>query len=309
MPTTEALEFRAGIRHTVVIFLVSRLLEVGYTRIVSYKLWYYYTYLVIGLALLGIGSGGVFVVDVQAGCARRRPSASSRSASISARSASRRLPRRSRGSRSTPSRSGTTAPRRRSRTSAILGVICFVLFATFIALGVIVVELLGRAPATASAASTSPTSSAPGSAACSPIPLITRLGPPDVIMLVGARLRGRRRCVALPRPSVCCSASAPRSPSCSSSSSRRAASLPDVRTEDTKVGAPGTRCSPTGARCSASTSSFGRRTTPNRLLAHDGTFGSGDPRVRRRPGVARRASTPTRARSRSTCSARRPSAS
>src|SRR3954469_12331163 len=37
------------------------LLEVGYTRIVSYKLWYYYTYLVIGLALLGIGSGSVFV--------------------------------------------------------------------------------------------------------------------------------------------------------------------------------------------------------------------------------------------------------
>ena len=34
----------------------------GYTRIVSYKLWYYYTYLVIGLALLGIGSGGIFVV-------------------------------------------------------------------------------------------------------------------------------------------------------------------------------------------------------------------------------------------------------
>ena len=51
-------------RHLAAIFLVSLaglLLEVGYTRIVSYKLWYYYTYLVIGLALLGIGSGGVFV--------------------------------------------------------------------------------------------------------------------------------------------------------------------------------------------------------------------------------------------------------
>jgi len=46
------------------IFLVSLaglLLEVGYTRIISFKLWYYYTYLVIGLALLGIGSGSVFV--------------------------------------------------------------------------------------------------------------------------------------------------------------------------------------------------------------------------------------------------------
>src|ERR1700736_5116391 len=37
------------------------LLEISYTRVVSYKLFYYYTYLVIGLALLGIGSGGVFV--------------------------------------------------------------------------------------------------------------------------------------------------------------------------------------------------------------------------------------------------------
>jgi len=43
------------------ISLAGLLLEVGYTRIVSYKLWYYYTYLVIGLALLGIGSGGVLV--------------------------------------------------------------------------------------------------------------------------------------------------------------------------------------------------------------------------------------------------------
>jgi hypothetical protein len=44
------------------IFLVSfaaLLLEVSYTRVVSFKLFYYYTYLVIGLALLGIGSGSV----------------------------------------------------------------------------------------------------------------------------------------------------------------------------------------------------------------------------------------------------------
>ena len=37
------------------------LIEISYTRIVSYKLFYYYVYLVIGLALLGIGSGGVLV--------------------------------------------------------------------------------------------------------------------------------------------------------------------------------------------------------------------------------------------------------
>jgi spermidine synthase len=37
------------------------LLEIAYTRIISFKLFYYYTYLVIGLALLGIGTGGVLV--------------------------------------------------------------------------------------------------------------------------------------------------------------------------------------------------------------------------------------------------------
>jgi hypothetical protein len=46
------------------IFLVSFaaiLIEICYTRVISFKLFYYYTYLVIGLALLGIGAGGVMV--------------------------------------------------------------------------------------------------------------------------------------------------------------------------------------------------------------------------------------------------------
>ena len=37
------------------------LIEISYTRVVSFKLYYYYTYLVIGLALFGIGAGGVLV--------------------------------------------------------------------------------------------------------------------------------------------------------------------------------------------------------------------------------------------------------
>jgi len=37
------------------------LIEISYTRIVSYKLFYYYTYLVIGLALLGLGCGGILL--------------------------------------------------------------------------------------------------------------------------------------------------------------------------------------------------------------------------------------------------------
>jgi len=53
-----------GRTYYVEIFLIglaSLLLEIAYTRVISFKLFYYYTYLVIGLALLGIGSGAVFV--------------------------------------------------------------------------------------------------------------------------------------------------------------------------------------------------------------------------------------------------------
>src|SRR5690606_39934732 len=54
----------SGRGYHVEIFLIcaaSLLLEISYTRIVSFKLFYYYTYLVIGLALLGIGTGSVVV--------------------------------------------------------------------------------------------------------------------------------------------------------------------------------------------------------------------------------------------------------
>jgi hypothetical protein len=54
----------APVRRHAEILLVSfatLLIEICYTRVVSYKLFYYYTYLVIGLALLGIGTGGVMV--------------------------------------------------------------------------------------------------------------------------------------------------------------------------------------------------------------------------------------------------------
>jgi spermine/spermidine synthase len=49
------------------IFLISLamiLFEISYTRIFSFKLYYYFTYPIIGIALLGIGSGGVFLAII-----------------------------------------------------------------------------------------------------------------------------------------------------------------------------------------------------------------------------------------------------
>ena len=39
-----------------VIGVASLTLEIAYTRVISFKLFYYYTYFVIGLALLGLGA-------------------------------------------------------------------------------------------------------------------------------------------------------------------------------------------------------------------------------------------------------------
>jgi hypothetical protein len=52
---------RAPYLETFLISLAVILLEVNYTRVFSYKLVYYFSYLVIGLSLLGLGSGGVLV--------------------------------------------------------------------------------------------------------------------------------------------------------------------------------------------------------------------------------------------------------
>lgn len=41
--------------------LAAIILEISYTRIFSFKCYYYFTYLVIGLSLLGLGTGGVLV--------------------------------------------------------------------------------------------------------------------------------------------------------------------------------------------------------------------------------------------------------
>ncbi|MGH9270632.1 MAG: hypothetical protein ACRDZ2_05100, partial [Ilumatobacteraceae bacterium] len=54
---------RSGIRllTAFVIGLVTLTLEIAYTRVISFKLFYYYTYFVIGLALLGLGASSAVV--------------------------------------------------------------------------------------------------------------------------------------------------------------------------------------------------------------------------------------------------------
>lgn len=60
-PASDASTRRGYVIEILLISFAGLLLEISYTRVISFKLFYYYTYLVIGLALLGIGTGGVLV--------------------------------------------------------------------------------------------------------------------------------------------------------------------------------------------------------------------------------------------------------
>lgn len=168
--------------------LAGLLLEVAYTRVVSYKLWYYYTYLVIGLALLGLGTGATAVV-----LSKRLRSATTSSIMVvfgligslglligyvvvavmpidtvalwdygSAES---------------------------FRNFGALTVICFALFASFMPIGVIVSSLLSRARADVGRLYFADLIGA-GLGCLVVVALISRMGPPAVIMLAAVVLAG-----------------------------------------------------------------------------------------------------------------------
>ena len=187
MQTTEAAPTALRARHTVVIFLVSLaglLLEVGYTRVISYKLWYYYTYLVLGLALLGIGSGGIFVVIWP----RVRRAATDRVVAIcsvisavlivAGYFAVARLPIDT--VEIWDYGSGASY-----KALAKLALICFILFASFVPLGIIVSTILGRGGERVGRLYFADLIGA-GLGCALAIPLITWLSPPQVIVFAAA---------------------------------------------------------------------------------------------------------------------------
>lgn len=171
-------------RQLVVIFLAclaGLLLEVGYTRIISYKLWYYYTYLVIGLALLGIGSGSVFVTM----SARLRAATTERIMSICGFVGGVSV---ALGYLLIANLSIDTVKiwdygsRASFENLARLGVISFVLFASFVPLGILISTILGRAHERVGALYFADLVGA-GMGCLVAIPLISAFGPPTVVMI------------------------------------------------------------------------------------------------------------------------------
>ncbi len=179
------------------------LLEISYTRITSFKLFYYYTYLVIGLALLGIGSGGVLV----AVSGRLRRAATDRIVSWSLLL----------GAASVAVGYIVVAYVSVDETAlwhygtagsvenlALLLVICFTLAVTFVAIGVIIATLFGRRPEGVGALYFADLVGA-GAACAVVVSLISFIGPPATIFLAALvmalaalRIELRRRSIAVP---------------------------------------------------------------------------------------------------------------
>jgi len=276
MAEVQAVGSRA--RQTVAIFLVSLaglLLEVGYTRIVSYKLWYYYTYLVIGLALLGIGSGGIFVVLFK----RLRATATERLIAICSIYGAISIVAGYFVISQIPVDTlsiwdyGTGAS---FKNFAMLGIICFAIFASFIALGIIISVILGRAPEGGIGKLYFADLIGAGLGCLAAIPLITWLGPPDVIMLSALIFAGVGL-LALPRKlSVLMGVGA--AVGIVLVLILTVFSLPDVRTEDTKAGPENAAYSDWGPVFRVDVLFVpppeDRPDHRNALLLHDGTFGS-----------------------------------
>jgi hypothetical protein len=261
-----------------VVSLAGLLLEVAYTRIISYKLWYYYTYLVIGLALLGIGSGATVVVlskSIRAAGTRKVLSLASLWGAVSivvGYLVVSQVPINTLALWSY----GTGAS---FRSLATLLVICFALFATFIAIGVMIAVLLGRGGDDIGRLYFADLLGA-GIAALVVVFLITWIGPPSVVAISAAALAalaawvtpGTRRvqrgvalglAVLLAVPAFL------------------PALVPDIRPEDTKIQAGPTRVfSSWGPVFRVDVDEIAptedRRTNEDiKILTHDGTPGSG----------------------------------
>jgi MFS family permease len=179
------------------------LLEISYTRITSFKLFYYYTYLVIGLALLGIGAGGVLVAISP----RLRRAATERIVSWSLLL----------GAASVAVGYIVVAYTSLDDTAiwhygtvgsvknlALLLVICLMLAVSFVSIGVIIATLFGRRPERVGALYFADLVGA-GVACAVVVSLVGSIGPPAtiflaglVLALAGLRIELRRRSVVVP---------------------------------------------------------------------------------------------------------------
>ncbi|MCZ7629551.1 MAG: hypothetical protein M5U19_11080 [Microthrixaceae bacterium] len=251
--------------------LAGLLLEVAYTRVVSYKLWYYYTYLVIGLALLGLGSGATAVV-----LSRRLRATSTRSVvslfgivgavglvlgyGIVALMPIDTVALWDYGSKAS------------LKNFAALSVICLALFLSFLPIGVIVSTLLGRARSEVNRLYFADLIGA-GLGCLVVVALISRMGPPSVVMGSAAILAGTALASTRTTPGAIRTAAAVLTIGMLVLTVLGESALPEIRTESSKITADGTGLSGWGPVFRVDANEH--PTVPGgKALIHDGTWGS-----------------------------------
>jgi hypothetical protein len=258
------------------------MLEVSYTRIVSFKLFYFYVFLVIGLALLGIGSGGIAVAiwePLKRATTERIVAVCCIWGAVSITIGYVVIAR-------LPINTFDIWAYGTSRSFlnvGVLAVLCLALFATFISIGIIIATLLGRAREQIGRLYMADLVGA-GAGAFFAIPFITWLSPPAVVML-SALILVVTGLLSLPRKPA---AQQVRSPLFAVGSVTAGflavvvafnGVLPDVRPEDNKIASPdGAIHSEWGpvfrVDVGAEVTDPMRPDVEVNMLAHDGTFGS-----------------------------------
>lgn len=254
----------------VAVSLAGLLLEVAYTRILSYKLADHYPHLVLGVALLGTGSAAVLVASwprVRRAAVDRVVAASAiagAAATVAGYVVVARLPVDTLAIWDYGTRASLSGLVR-------LGTLCSVLFASFLAVGLVVATLVCRTGEGVGRLYFADLAGA-GLGGAIALPLIARAGPPAVVCLaalvlaalgVGA-LRDRRSPLGVLGVVVVAAASV---------TVAFDGARPDVRPERTKIArGPGTVFSEWGPVVRVDAAQLDPDTV---LLAHDGTPGSG----------------------------------
>jgi hypothetical protein len=253
------------------IFLIcfaSLLLEISYTRVVSFKLFYYYTYLVIGLALLGIGTGSV-VTSISGRVKRARTDSIlvlgclvGAVSVIAGYLVVARIP----VSSLAIWEYGTLTS---VKNLAMLVIICLALFASFVWVGVMISTLFGRKTEGIGKLYFADLFGA-GLACVVVVSLISTIGPPRTIALAGAVLAGVGVLVAVRARSL---VSVPVGAALAAGLAvcvLGAGMLPDVRPDDDKGKVEEAEFSQWSPIFRVDTANF-----PNGLLLlHDGLLGS-----------------------------------
>ncbi len=248
------------------------LLEIAYTRIISFKLYYYFTYLVIGLSLLGLGAGGVLVAVSRRVREASTESVLSRCAALGAVAVGvsyaviAKLP--------TNAITVWDYNSKGLKNAFLLLILCLALFAAFLPAGIILSTLLGRRPESIGRMYVADLLGA-GLACIIVVPFISGQGAPAAVALAGllfalASLRTawlkRSRVVAplagvlailaiigLAAPSV----------------------IPDVRLDDGKNAGPVSAAPLVYSSWSPDFRIDVREGVNGRILFHDGLIGSG----------------------------------